>query len=600
MDNAVEEASQIGGSGLREQSQLLFGDADRLEVALAVARSDHDVVDVVDVREDLYGWPNGRVLAQLNALARAGLLQAVPADDAAASRYARKPARFWDACIELDERRNGDRDSDKTEEPDGVRHQTLEHVWLRVTAQLRRVVDDTTYRVWLEPLRAVELSESRLLLEAPQVSTQWIRDRFGHVIQSCAELVLGPNATVEFATPNREHTVAPARADQPAARVSSPPARGHPARLPPSVLSGPTGNPKLTFDQFVVGDSNRLAHSAALTVAEMPAQAYNPLVIFGPPGVGKTHLLSSIASVLLVRKPDFVVRLVTGESYTNGFLAALHEGELESFRRSFRDVNVLLIDDIQFLKRKTKSEQDFFHTFIALQDAGCQIVLTCDRSPDDLQAIEDRLRARMVSGLVAEIMPPDFELRKAIVRERLHRDGPGYVGDEAIDLIAERVHSNVRALEGALIRVIAFSSLTGRPFTAELAREVLDSLYPAARTDQGPTVRQIQEAVSDEFGITVDELLSTTRSARVVWPRHVAMFLARELTSESLPSIGRHFGGRDHTTVLHAWRRATARITSDQAADEVIDRLRRALAQPASSREETHGSLSALPEAGKA
>jgi chromosomal replication initiator protein len=330
----------------------------------------------------------------------------------------------------------------------------------------------------------------------------------------------------------------------------------------------------------VIGDCNRLAHAAALTVAEMPAQAYNPLFICGPPGVGKTHLLSSIASLLLSHSPGAVVRCTTGETFTNEFLKALGGGQTNDFKERFRHVDVLLIDDVQFLERKTKTEEEFFHTFNALHDAGRQIVLTSDRPPHDLQALEDRLRERFEAGLVADIKPPEIATRMAILRKRAHHDHVELEDELALVAIAERVTNNVRALEGALIRVVAFSSLTGRPVTAELANEILDTLYPRARSSRSPqprSIAEIQAAACKHFGLSADELLSSARTHRIAWPRQVAMYLSRELTGESLPAIGRHFGGRDHTTVLHAWRRTAARIASDEASRQAVESLCRNL-----------------------
>ncbi len=345
-------------------------------------------------------------------------------------------------------------------------------------------------------------------------------------------------------------------------------------------LAGVIGNPKLTFDQFVIGDCNRLAHAAALTVAEMPAQAYNPLFICGPPGVGKTHLLNSIASLLLAHNPGLSVRCTTGEGFTNEFLHALGGRRTDAFKTRHRHIDVLLVDDIQFLERKTRTEEEFFHTFNALYDAGRQIVLSSDRPPRDLQALEDRLRERFESGLVADIQPPDMATRMTILRKRAQHDRLELRDDSALELIAERVQDNVRALEGALIRVVAFGSLTGRALTAELTREVLDGLYPPtlASARQGPpSVAEITAASCAHFGLTPAELLSASRTRKVAWPRQVAMYLARELTGESLPAIGRQFGGRDHTTVLYACRRTTSRIANDTASREAVDSLVRKL-----------------------
>jgi chromosomal replication initiator protein len=473
----------------------------------------------------------------------------------------------------------------------------LEHIWSRVQAELAVAVDESTYRIWLDALRAREISGERLLVEAPPHTYGWVRDRFGRTLQSCAAAVIGPDVVLELVSsqapgdsearsgaqlengrqrPNRAHQPG-SRSHRPRAdgdsQAANQPGGGEPGS---GARDGPLGNPKLSFDQFVIGDSNRLAHAAALTVAELPAQAYNPLFICGAPGVGKTHLLSSIASLLLSHNPGLVVRATTGEAFTNEFLGALSGGQTEGFKTSFRDVDVLLVDDVQFFERKTKTEEEFFHTFNALYDAGRQIVLTSDRPPRDLQALEDRLRERFEAGLVADIKAPELATRLAILRKRADHDHIELADELALTLIAERVTHNVRALEGALIRVVAFSSLTGRPLTAALAKEVLDGLYPANPKTEHRAVRsvsEIQAAACEHFGLSPEELLSSARTPRIAWPRQVAMYLARELTSESLPSIGRHFGGRDHTTVLHAWRRTTARIADDADSREAVEKL---------------------------
>jgi chromosomal replication initiator protein len=446
-------------------------------------------------------------------------------------------------------------------------------------AELALAVDGGAYRIWLAPLRPRELDERRLVLEAPAGACSWIRDRFGRVLESCAAEAIGERVVVELVDRVEGDGTPPAGLSRAAAVPLAAPARERESR------PGPLTNPKLTFEQFVIGDSNRLAHAAALTVAEMPAHAYNPLFICGPPGVGKTHLLSSIAKLLLSYNPTLVVRCTTGEAFTNEFIESLSGRRTDEFKSRFRDIDVLLLDDVQFLERKTKTEEELFHTFNALHDAGRQIVLSSDRPPHDLQALEDRLRERFAAGLVADIGPPDLATRLTILRKRAQHDGVQLADEQPLHVIAERIDSNVRALEGALIRVVAFSSLTGRALTGELAVEVLDKLYPrpaASAPGSAGSVGEIQAAVGAHFGISAQELLSSSRSPRIAWPRQLAMYLVRELTGESLPAIGRHFGGRDHTTVIYACRRAAARIDDDAGVRESVEKLRAMLASPPS------------------
>ncbi|HEX5309450.1 MAG TPA: chromosomal replication initiator protein DnaA [Solirubrobacteraceae bacterium] len=447
----------------------------------------------------------------------------------------------------------------------------IEHIWSRIAGGLAGAVDEPVFRMWLEPLVAVELSDSKLTVEAPPQSCGWVRERFGRTLQTTAAAVLGPDVTVDL-LPAGQRSVA--ACPDPRAQNSERAERERVVAI----------NPKLTFDQFVIGDSNRLAHAAALTVSELPAQAYNPLFICGPPGVGKTHLLRSIESFVAAHAPNLTVRSTTGEAFTNEFLQALTSSRLDSFKASFRQVDLLLLDDVQFLERKTRTEEEFFHTFNTLYEAGSQIVLSSDRPPSDLQALEDRLRERFQAGLVADIRPPDFPTRLAILRKRAQHDGIEQLDPLALEMIAQRVTANVRSLEGALIRVVAFSSLTGRPITTELAGEVLDGLYPANAMAKASSIGEVKLAVSKRYGLTTEELVSPGRASRISQPRQLAMYLARELTSESLPAIGREFGGRDHSTVLHALRRAEQRIQADPSYRAAAESLRDLLTSPSPDR----------------
>lgn len=470
----------------------------------------------------------------------------------------------------------------------------LHNIWSRVQSELALAVDEAAHRIWLEPLTVRDLAHGRLSIEAAPEACSWVRNRYGRLLRMCAEHVLGEQVAIEL-IPRMGAPEAPVgpgdvvrgdgRGELSALGRDLDPGSPAPHAAPEPRIA--LANPKLTFDQFVIGDCNRLAHAAALTVAEMPGCAYNPLFICGPPGVGKTHLLSSIASLLIAHNPGLTVHSTTGEGFTNEFMSALAGKRTEAFKVRHRHVDVLLVDDVQFLQRKARTEEEFFHTFNSLYDSGRQIVLTSDRPPRDLQALEDRLRERFESGLVADIAPPDHATRMTILRKRANHDRLELEDEEPLELIAARVTDNVRAIEGALIRVVAFSSLTGRPLTTGLTREVLDGLYPVAdsstvsrghspdgiRRGTPPSIDDIAAATCERYGLTLTELTSSSRSPRVAWPRQVAMYLARELTDQSLPAIGRQFGGRDHTTVLYACRRAASRIASDASTRQVVDDL---------------------------
>jgi chromosomal replication initiator protein len=437
---------------------------------------------------------------------------------------------------------------------------TLDHAWPAVRDHLRRAVPASTYALWLEPLDAIDLTGDTLTVAAPdERRRRAATGRYGRVLQSAAQAVLGDRARIDVVLAGSPRAVRPDRRA----------ATSAPATQTPQPTPEPDFQPKLTFEQFVIGDANRLAHAAALAVAEMPGQAYNPLFIYGPPGNGKTHLLHAIGNYVRAYGGGLTVRYATAESFTSEFVAALQRGNVDAFKSRFRHVDVLLVDDVQFLASKAKTEEEFFHTFNALHDTGSQLVLTCDRMPRDLDALETRLRERFEAGLLTDIRAPDHATRLTILRKRAHHDRVDLADESALEVIAERITDNIRVLEGALIRVVAFASLTGRPLDGDLAHEVLDGLYRQPRAVRR-SIDDVQRATCDAFDVSLDELLSGARAQRLVWPRQVAMYLARELTDQTLPAIGRAFGNRDHTTVMHACKRTAERMASDPEANQMV------------------------------
>jgi chromosomal replication initiator protein len=442
----------------------------------------------------------------------------------------------------------------------------LAHDWALIRSQLREAVPDSTFEIWLAPLQPRAVRGDELVVVAPDEIRGWVADRYAGILRTCAAAVLGPATTVDVVAPD---TPLEDRAD---AAAAGPGEDAGEAEL----------HPKFTFDQFVIGDANRFAHAAALAVAELPGQAYNPLFLYGPPGLGKTHLLHAIGNYVCEHGGGLRVRSTTAERFTNAFVTAIQGGGTEAFKARFRETDVLLIDDVQFLQRKAKTEEEFFHTFNALYETGSQLVLTCDRLPADMRALEDRLLERFGSGLIAELQPPDFQTRLAILRMRVHHDAIGLADEGALHAIAHRITANARALEGALIRVVAYHSLTRRPIDAALADEVLAGLYPAPRASarrEPPSIDRVQALICETFVVSREELVSASRSARVAWARQVAMYLARQHTGASLPAIGREFGGRNHTTVMYACRKAAERLAADPAAQALVHDLQRRLAE---------------------
>jgi chromosomal replication initiator protein len=447
---------------------------------------------------------------------------------------------------------------------------TAESLWEAVAAHLRETLGDTIFDTWLGHAEPRAIGEGGLVIAVPNDFTRnWIESHFQGYVASAVREALGQEITVSFTVGEWTEPAAVAPAHSPTAGNSG---RESEPELPYRDVEIEL-NPKYTFDLFIIGSSNRFAHAAALAVAEGPAQAYNPLFIYGGTGLGKTHLLQAIGHYVKQHSRRLTRRYVTSETFMNDFIDSLRDKRIEGFKRRYRNYNVLLIDDIQFFEGKERIQEEFFHTFNSLYEGGSQIVISSDRPPREIATLEERLRSRFEWGLLTDIQPPDLETRIAILRKKVNTERIAVTDPEVLTFIAGRVSSNIRELEGALTRVVAFSSLTDRTMTVELAEHVLKDVFPQGDTAPEVTIRRIQDAVSERFGVTLDELVSPRRSQSVAYPRQVAMYLSRELTDTSLPKIGKEFGGRDHTTVMHATSKITRLISEDRSVYNLVQEL---------------------------
>jgi chromosomal replication initiator protein len=452
---------------------------------------------------------------------------------------------------------------------------TALEAWGRILERARTLLPEQTFRIWLAHTEPLALSQDVLTVAAgSEFAAEWIEDKYGDLLAEVAERVVGQRLRVQFEHRSRAGTAIPL--PEPVVAVAqqtqSAPVSPAPGTPPPLSTVGAPLNERYIFDRFVVGTNNQLAAAATRAVAEAPARMYNPLFIYGGVGLGKTHLMHAIGHSILARDPSKRVAYISSERFTNDLIASIQEGRMAEFRRRYREIDLLLIDDVHFLGEKERTQEEFFHTFNALHDAQRQIVMTSDRPPKEIPGLEERLVSRFEWGLVTDIKPPDFETRVAILRKKADEDQIA-LADEVLEFIARNCRSNVRELEGAVIKLLAYSSLTRREVTIDLAREALGGVLSGGEAPE-ITPGLIRERVANVFGVSVDALSSKKRTKEVTVPRQVAMYLIRELLDLPLVEIGKLFGGRDHSTVIHSIQKVEEDLATDDAFHARVQALR--------------------------
>ena len=454
-------------------------------------------------------------------------------------------------------------------------------VWSRILDRARQEVSEQTFRTWLEPTEALEFDGKTIYVGAPdQFAADWNDSKHAELLASLAPIALGQPLRVVF----RVHEDRKRRSQMDL--FVAPPAQVSPAVATPDAATSPL-SPRYTFQHFIIGKSNELAYAAADAVAQAPGRVYNPLFIYGETGLGKTHLMQAVGHAISQRIPSTRILYIGTEQFTNEYVTAIQSRTTQEFRRRFRETDLLLVDDVQFLKGKEATQEEFFHTFNALYEAGRQIVMTSDRSPAEIPGIEARLVSRFQWGMVADIELPDLEHRIAILQHKAQMDHLEHtVPESVIRFVAEHIRSSVRELEGSVIKLLAYASLKHRDITIDLAREALrDKLRLLADSssevaDSTISVSTIQKAVAQEWGVTPEGLRSKTRTKTLTIPRQAAMLLCREILGLQLVEIGNAFGGRDHSTVIHSIERATTLLNEDASFQQRLNRLRIKL-QPA-------------------
>jgi len=447
----------------------------------------------------------------------------------------------------------------------------MENIWLEAQSNIAKVLTPQTFDTWIRPIKFLSFKNNSLQLEVPnKFVKEWVEEKYTSMIQEAISSLTGFKFQMEFKLNDKHQGEKAADVAEMAITRDDPPLKEKPKQG--DLVSNL--NPKYTFETFVCGASNQFAHAASQAVAANPATNYNPLFIYGGVGLGKTHLLIAIGNHILARNKKARVCYYTSEKFMNELINCLRYNKMEQFRNKFRSMDILLIDDVQFIAGKERTQEEFFHTFNSLYESHKQIVVTSDKFPKDIPGLEERLRSRFEWGLIADIQPPDIETKIAILKKKAEIDSIGLTDDVAL-FLATSSTTNVRELEGMLIRLGAFSSLTGNEITLKMAREVLKDIIVDKTREL--TIEIIQKQVADHFKLKVSELKSEKRLKALVVPRQIAIYLCRELTKASYPEIGEKFGGKDHSTIIHSVKKIDLQIAQDLEIKATIDNLRRGL-----------------------
>ncbi|KAB7707632.1 chromosomal replication initiator protein DnaA [Bacillus aerolatus] len=430
--------------------------------------------------------------------------------------------------------------------------ENIEDLWNKVLESIEKKISKPSFDTWLKSTKAHSLQGDSITISAPNdFARDWLEGHYSQLISGVLGEITGEQLAVKFIIPESQ-----ASEDYGLTMPKKRKKKDESYEFPQSML-----NPKYTFDTFVIGSGNRFAHAASLAVAEAPAKAYNPLFIYGGVGLGKTHLMHAIGHYVLEHNPDAKVVYLSSEKFTNEFINSIRDNKAVDFRNRYRNVDVLLIDDIQFLAGKEQTQEEFFHTFNTLHEESKQIIISSDRPPKEIPTLEDRLRSRFEWGLITDITPPDLETRIAILRKKAKAENLD-IPNEVMLYIANQIDTNIRELEGALIRVVAYSSLINKDINADLAAEALKDIIPSSKP-KVITIQAIQKVVGEQYNIKLDDFKAKKRTKSIAFPRQIAMYLSRELTDFSLPKIGEEFGGRDHTTVIHAHEKISKLLDTD-------------------------------------